>query len=155
MHAVCCAGTNAKRALAQDERDFHPRPTKFHALLGRLLPAALRLAASAEPVARKLFGQLVPALVHWLTRSARTCGPRSASPAPTMLTLSLCTAGIPVFMLFFFSCKKRYVFGIHVNALFWFPCKKEITIIQGILHATNHVLVRAFYQGGCGDHGAP
>ena len=77
------AGTNAKRALAQDERDFHPRPTKFHALLGRLLPAALRLAASAEPIARKLFGQLVPALVHWLTRSARTCGLRSASSAPS------------------------------------------------------------------------
>lgn len=55
--------------------DFHPRPTKFHALLGRLLPAALRLAAGAEPVARKLFGELVPQLVHWLTRSARTCAP--------------------------------------------------------------------------------
>ena len=55
--------------------DYHPRPTKFHALLGRLLPAALRLAAGAEPVARKLFGELVPQLVHWLTRSARTCAP--------------------------------------------------------------------------------
>ncbi len=102
---VCRAGTNAKRALAQDERDFHPRPTKFHALLGRLLPAALRLAAGAEPVARKLFGQLVPALVHWLTRSARTCGPRFASSAPTTLSLSLCAVGIPLLMLFFFLVK--------------------------------------------------
>lgn len=70
------AGTNAKRAPGKDEVDYHPRPTKFHALLGRLLPAALRLAAGAEPVARKLFGELVPQLVHWLTRSARTCASR-------------------------------------------------------------------------------
>ena len=71
------AGTNAKRAPGKDEVDYHPRPTKFHALLGRLLPTALRLAAGAEPVARKLFGELVPQLVHWLTRSARTCAPCS------------------------------------------------------------------------------
>jgi len=67
------AGTNAKRARGREEKDFAARPTRFHALLRRLLPAALRLAAAAKPVARGLFGELVPALVHWLTRSARTC----------------------------------------------------------------------------------
>ncbi|KAK9826371.1 hypothetical protein WJX81_003941, partial [Elliptochloris bilobata] len=74
LHAVILwmVGTNAKRAPGKDQEDFQPRPTKFHALLGHLLPTALRLAAGAEPVARKLFGELVPALVHWLTRSART-----------------------------------------------------------------------------------
>jgi hypothetical protein len=76
------AGTNAKRARAREEKDFAARPTRFHALLRRLLPAALRLAAAAEPVARGLFGELVPALVHWLTRSARTCARPHAPPPP-------------------------------------------------------------------------
>jgi hypothetical protein len=70
------------RARAREEKDFAARPTRFHALLRRLLPAALRLAAAAEPVARGLFGELVPALVHWLTRSARTCARPFIPPPP-------------------------------------------------------------------------
>ncbi len=50
------------------------RPTQFHAILSRALPVALRLAASAEPVARQLFQPLVMSLVHWFTRAARRLG---------------------------------------------------------------------------------
>ena len=39
----------------------------------RLFPALLRLAAGSEPVAQQLFRELVLALVHWFTRSARKC----------------------------------------------------------------------------------
>ena len=39
----------------------------------RLFPVLLRLAAGSEPVAQQLFRELVLALVHWFTRSARKC----------------------------------------------------------------------------------
>jgi hypothetical protein len=54
--------------------DFALKPTQFHAILQRLLPVALRLAAGPEPVARQLFEPLVMSLVHWFTRAARRCG---------------------------------------------------------------------------------
>lgn len=61
-------GTNASRPIARQDEDFQPIPTRFHKILKHLLPVAIRLAVSAEPVAEQLFEPLVFTLIHWLTR---------------------------------------------------------------------------------------
>ena len=66
-------GRNATRPAAREDEDFQTKATQLHALLRGALPTALRLAASAEPVARQLFRLLVTSLVHWYTRAARRC----------------------------------------------------------------------------------
>ncbi|GMH34456.1 hypothetical protein BSKO_02290 [Bryopsis sp. KO-2023] len=73
LHSVILwmVGTNAGRPMSRTDEDFQPVPTRFHKILKRLLPVALRLAVSPEPVAKQLFEPLIFTLIHWLTRSAR------------------------------------------------------------------------------------
>ena len=77
MHDVVCAccasGTNAKHSPAHKDVEYEATPTRFYGVMRRLFPVLLRLAAGSEPVAQQLFRELVLALVHWFTRSARKC----------------------------------------------------------------------------------
>ncbi len=77
MHAVvrvcCTSGLNAKHSPAHKDVEYEATPTRFYGVMRRLFPVLLRLAAGSEPVAQQLFRELVLALVHWFTRSARKC----------------------------------------------------------------------------------
>ena len=66
-------GTNAKHSPAHKDTEYEATPTRFYGVMRRLFPVLLRLAAGSEPVAQQLFRELVLALVHWFTRSARKC----------------------------------------------------------------------------------
>ena len=66
-------GTNAKHSPAHKDVEYEAAPTRFYGVMRRLFPVLLRLAAGSEPVAQQLFRELVLALVHWFTRSARKC----------------------------------------------------------------------------------
>ena len=67
------SGTNAKHAPAHKDTEYDATPTRFYGIMRCLFPALLRLAAGSEPVGQQLFRELVLALVHWFTRSARKC----------------------------------------------------------------------------------
>ena len=64
-------GDNARRPRKLGEAAFHEEPTPYHALMRRLFVVELRLAAGPDNIASQLFRQLLTAMVHWFTASAK------------------------------------------------------------------------------------